>query len=265
MSNLKHYDILRCVIFTTNDSDTQNFYIETAKLQGIMASKRFTIYETYSCQFCDELDTDEMVQCDSCDLWFHFACLIWACYIVNIADVNLSTFSDWIYALATVASEVITDLPNEEKALKTDDSKADNYVYSVSTQKILQITSTASATSTNQKKCPACSRDFCKKLASCEKYKKFSRQEKWKLIKVNNLCGCCLGNHRYFNCKQKIQCGVAGCSFFHHVSLHNDHTFRIRPHEKQIPVRCTTIRLNSRGLIRAPYYQDHCNPYRQDT
>ncbi|KAJ6642595.1 hypothetical protein Bhyg_07548 [Pseudolycoriella hygida] len=41
------------------------------------------------------------------------------------------------------------------------------------------------------------------------------------------------------------------------------HTFRIRPHEKQIPVRCTTIRLNSRGLIRAPYYQDHCNPYRQ--
>ncbi|XP_053691447.1 uncharacterized protein LOC128739964 [Sabethes cyaneus] len=28
-----------------------------------------------NCQLCDELDNDNMVQCDSCDLWYHFICV----------------------------------------------------------------------------------------------------------------------------------------------------------------------------------------------
>ncbi|XP_053699015.1 uncharacterized protein LOC128745985 [Sabethes cyaneus] len=28
-----------------------------------------------SCQLCDELDNEDMVQCDSCDMWYHFACV----------------------------------------------------------------------------------------------------------------------------------------------------------------------------------------------
>lgn len=31
--------------------------------------------EAQSCRLCDELDNMEMVQCDACDVWFHFACV----------------------------------------------------------------------------------------------------------------------------------------------------------------------------------------------
>lgn len=33
------------------------------------------IYPTFSCQLCNGIDTAEMVQCDFCDAWFHFACV----------------------------------------------------------------------------------------------------------------------------------------------------------------------------------------------
>lgn len=38
-------------------------------------SKKKPSYTTYSCQLCNEIDIPEMVQCDSCDLWFHFDCV----------------------------------------------------------------------------------------------------------------------------------------------------------------------------------------------
>lgn len=158
--------------------------------------------------------------------------LNWACYKITVADVNLSIFADWIYMLATVASDVITTVDssqNEKKNRKDDmnkNPKSDNYVNSTNTFRPAQVTSNVTsntgAMSKTQKKCSACKKDICKKLAFCETFKKLTRQGRWNLVKSNNLCGCCLGNHRYSNCSQKVQCGIAGCSYFHHVLLHNE-------------------------------------------
>ncbi|XP_037041773.1 uncharacterized protein LOC119078376 [Bradysia coprophila] len=151
--------------------------------------------------------------------------LNWAFYKQTVVDVNLSTLADWLYALATVASDVVITVPDSQadKKIRKDDNKTANYINSTnSLQPVMQVSSNSGAVTKNQKKCPACNRNVCKKLAFCEKFKKMTRQERWRLIKSNNICGCCLGNHRYFNCNQKVTCGVAGCDFFHHVLLHND-------------------------------------------
>lgn len=33
------------------------------------------VYTSYSCQLCRNVDTPEMVQCDYCNLWYHFECV----------------------------------------------------------------------------------------------------------------------------------------------------------------------------------------------
>lgn len=40
-----------------------------------MASGATMVYETSSCQMCPNVYTCDMVQCDSCDLWYHFVCV----------------------------------------------------------------------------------------------------------------------------------------------------------------------------------------------
>lgn len=156
--------------------------------------------------------------------------LNWAFYKYNLGDVNLSTLGDWLYGLATVASDVVTTTDNsannkksrKEGADNSKNSKTDNYINVQNGTKIEAQSAKSGATSTkSSKKCPACNKDHCKVLAYCEEFKKLNRQEKWKMVKNNNLCGCCLGNHRYFNCQQKVPCGITGCSYFHHVLLHN--------------------------------------------
>ncbi len=160
--------------------------------------------------------------------------LNWAFYKCSIGNANLSTLGDWLYQIATVASDVVTTIDssaNINKARKEAESSknkksSDNYINvqnGVKSEASPKTTHSSTVTSSKSgKKCPACKKDFCKVLAYCEEFKKLKRQDKWKLVKSNNLCGCCLGNHRYFNCQQKVQCGVSGCGFFHHVLLHND-------------------------------------------
>lgn len=156
--------------------------------------------------------------------------LNWAFYKYSVGDINLATLGDWLYGLATIASDVVTSVdttPNDKKMRKEDDrtriSKADNYInVQNGANPESKSAKSGEVSSKNLKKCPACNKESCKVLAYCETFKKLSRQEKWKLVKNHNLCGCCLGNHRYLNCKQKIACGIAGCGYFHHVLLHND-------------------------------------------
>ncbi|XP_037030375.1 uncharacterized protein LOC119070165 [Bradysia coprophila] len=154
--------------------------------------------------------------------------LNWAFYKHQVRDVNVAIFGNWLYELATVASDVVTvdtsaEVKNARKEIESKSSKKDNYVNVHNGAKTEAKSQNSAAVSTkNSKVCPACKKDICKVLAYCETFKRLKRPDKWKLVKSNNLCGCCLGNHRYFNCQQKILCGVAGCSLFHHVLLHND-------------------------------------------
>ncbi|XP_055589878.1 uncharacterized protein LOC129742057 [Uranotaenia lowii] len=41
----------------------------------MLSSKKVPAREGYNCQACKEKDTEEMVACDRCDSWWHFACV----------------------------------------------------------------------------------------------------------------------------------------------------------------------------------------------
>lgn len=140
--------------------------------------------------------------------------LNWAFYKQRIGDADVSKLGNWLYELATIASDVVTiDVSSNKKNQKESNfskSNKSNYVNSQNSVKMDSKPKFSEISTKNLKKCPACNKDICKVLAFCESFKKLTRQERWKLVKSNNLCGCCLGNHRYFNCKQKIACGIAG-------------------------------------------------------
>lgn len=40
-----------------------------------MATGGRQIFTSYNCQLCKSVDTEDMVQCDGCNLWFHFSCV----------------------------------------------------------------------------------------------------------------------------------------------------------------------------------------------
>lgn len=51
-------------------------------------SERMQVFQSYSCQLCNDVDTMEMVQCDTCNLWSHYECVgvtddiaerVWSC------------------------------------------------------------------------------------------------------------------------------------------------------------------------------------------
>lgn len=155
--------------------------------------------------------------------------LNWAFYKHQIREINVSILGDWLYELATIASDVVTvDMSADIKKARKEtecfkNSKQNNYINVQNGAKAeVKSTKYSVASSKNSQKCLACKKDICKVLAYCEEFKRLKRQDRWKLVKSSNICGCCLGNHRYFNCQQKVPCGIAGCSFFHHVLLHND-------------------------------------------
>lgn len=152
----------------------------------------------------------------------------WACYKHSIKDADVSTLGDWLYSLATIASDVVTykadnASTNNKKAQNnaeiSKNSKSKNHVNS---QNEVKNENSKNFVPRNNKKCPACNKDHCNALAFCEKFKRLERQARWNLVKSNNLCACCFGHHRYSQCKQKKVCGVTGCSFYHHVLLHNN-------------------------------------------
>lgn len=59
--------------------------------------------QTFSCGFCTDADNEEMVQCDECDTWYHFACVdltsiteeeSWICPVCINAHTNNETQVD---------------------------------------------------------------------------------------------------------------------------------------------------------------------------
>lgn len=60
----------------------------------------------------------------------------------------------------------------------------------------------------------------CKSVDCCKQYLKLDRGEEWRLVREHMLCKFCLHKHKG-ECKKRIMCGVEGCQYFHHSSLHN--------------------------------------------
>ena len=75
-----------------------------------MATGEERRFDSYSCQKCEEVDTEEMVQCDMCDQWFHFACVGVS---ADVAD------RDWSCTDCNEIQKAIQDLEKKHKPTTT--------------------------------------------------------------------------------------------------------------------------------------------------
>ena len=70
-----------------------------------------------------------------------------------------------------------------------------------------------------RKKCSQCSAPH--PIWKCEKFKKLSYEERWKVANRNNLCYRCLGDdHIGKYCPRSSECGIGGCHATHNRFLH---------------------------------------------
>ncbi|XP_054279172.1 uncharacterized protein LOC128997557 [Macrosteles quadrilineatus] len=65
----------------------------------------------------------------------------------------------------------------------------------------------------------------CKKqdhtLTECKQFLKYDVNKRWETVKSNSLCFNCLKTkHRAMTCRNKLACGVNGCTYFHNKLLH---------------------------------------------
>ncbi len=131
--------------------------------------------------------------------------LQWGMKSLDIGSNTLVHFAEWIDRVAEGASKVSTPKLNFREKRKDGFSAA---------------VEEAATSSSPSRSCPMCRRDG-HSASSCERFKKMTVDDRWKLVKENNLCFRCLGrNHSIKDCRVKWTCKAKGCTKKHHTMLH---------------------------------------------
>lgn len=91
--------------------------------------------------------------------------------------------------------------------------------------------------------CHACKAEHT--LTKCPSFKALTINERWNLVKRNNLCSSCFRpHHNAKDCKTKLPCGIDNCTKFHNRFLHN----KLRP-LIQGPQNVHCIQNNNKDLL----------------
>lgn len=153
--------------------------------------------------------------------------LSWAMHPKDQSKPALKVFSEWLYNIATAASEVV---PYSSAAT----TASVNAHFPAELQK---------------KQCFACTeRDH--KLPMCTKFKNMDLNEKWNLVKTEKLCRQCLNKHKQ-RCAQNKLCGVNDCRYKHHPLLHR--------HCNSTSVSFPTHHVPQNESIRSEAFNSHTN------
>lgn len=132
--------------------------------------------------------------------------LQWALHSNVNPRPTLLDFSNWLYTIAEATCKVSAlsfDTSSDTKVSRRD-SRLNTHV--------------ASSNETPGKSCLICNETH--KLGYCTKFQALAIDERWNIVKVNNLCRVCLGKHRR-RCWFQRPCGVNDCTVQHHPLLHN--------------------------------------------
>lgn len=129
--------------------------------------------------------------------------LSWAMYIKDDKVPVVKSFSDWLYAIAAAASQVVTP---------------------VCTKKSGCINTHQQSINNNKSSCFSC-KGSDHKIQNCDEFKSLVLDRKWTIVKDNKLCRHCLNLHRRKCYNNNKECGINGCTAKHHQLLHNHSTF----------------------------------------
>ncbi|XP_062704002.1 uncharacterized protein LOC134286407 [Aedes albopictus] len=159
--------------------------------------------------------------------------LSWALHQEQIPAVNLSEFGEYMGKIVSATSSVtcfsaFPQKPSKEGRVKekayvnahsssiegnSENRSSDWRAPSKSTRPLDKQVST-------NKACPACGATN-HQAAGCPSFKRLSVDDRWKIVKENQLCRRCLIPHTRWPCKGEI-CGIGGCQKKHNRLLHSN-------------------------------------------
>ncbi|XP_062701926.1 uncharacterized protein LOC134285359 isoform X2 [Aedes albopictus] len=98
------------------------------------ATIRVRVTRFSHCEMCNDRDNSKMVQCDSCDLWYHFACVevtggianqSWSCPMCSENEINLPRLEDAPRDDHSETSQraPLSNPPNSKKTISQTSSK----------------------------------------------------------------------------------------------------------------------------------------------
>lgn len=139
--------------------------------------------------------------------------LEWARYYSNAPVANLEVFGHWINNEAVNISRIsskpfISSSIESTKETKPNNKKAKGYIHlhSTSNKTAECIVSDCSSS--------------CENVEECKTFLGLPTNEKWNIVKENNICRKCLRKCRN-RCGSRKVCGVDGCKYLHNNVLHN--------------------------------------------
>ncbi|XP_059223095.1 uncharacterized protein LOC131996913 [Stomoxys calcitrans] len=153
--------------------------------------------------------------------------LEWGRHSLSCGRVNLLSFDQWLFNLATCASQVTTfgfkyDDNGENKTNRRQ-GKERVMFHGVQTQNNSSSHSEDGSQATENVRnalCLKCSDEH--KLANCPQFSSLKIGERWEFVRRNKLCFSCFGKHALRRCYFKKACGVDDCKLPHNVLLHEN-------------------------------------------
>ncbi|XP_053964298.1 uncharacterized protein LOC128867221 [Anastrepha ludens] len=144
--------------------------------------------------------------------------LNWGGYRMSLSRVDIAVFDDWLFGLATCASQVTRcEPPTTTSAFENIEVKKGRNSHKA---RILVHEVMAKNVEVNAKvtMCPKCSANH--KLSDCAEFTALSRSDRWLFVREKKLCLRCFNSHYVRRCNLKNRCGVDGCQMAHNALLH---------------------------------------------
>lgn len=148
--------------------------------------------------------------------------LKWVDYKDAAGVMDLGTFGDFMADIMRKASEVTVYCPGISSSSKAEEARTRSsgqptkgYYHHDSED----LDETKDIQRPNAKQCVICDKSG-HMVEQCVKFDRFSPDERWKAVRLHDLCRSCLKNHAPWPCRRPKECSVSGCRIRHHPLLH---------------------------------------------
>lgn len=142
--------------------------------------------------------------------------LDWGRRRIAVARVDIVVFDDWLYTLATCASQVT---PFSSTLAAAAEEKSNR---NLRRERVLVNNAAAPVDVLSTISCVKCRGHH--RLQDCHEFLNMNRQNRWKFVKDEKLCIRCFKNHMIRRCNSKKNCGVDNCQMAHNPLLHSQKT-----------------------------------------
>ncbi|XP_055585492.1 uncharacterized protein LOC129738331 [Uranotaenia lowii] len=143
--------------------------------------------------------------------------MLWARYKRDYSAVNLKTFGDYMSAVATDASSVVTYEPDYRRTVSRDNAKQKGFLnsHAEGTMDPENFDADQNRPKTIENTCVICNKSG-HRVRECDQFKSLTVDGRWQKVRALGICQNCRRP-----CWGKKRCEVDGCDHRHHPLLHS--------------------------------------------